>query len=149
MPSTAGKALRWALAVRACGGSFRFGFACKPDPSGFLTDRSGKLLRNYYSQDLAPRHQEAEPPTGGILFLLIRSQFDPYAPGVVGIEDRGEEYVTFVYTANLRLRMLLTKKHSYAMQVCPRLLDYDRCAGTLVYLHRSHLTFRFPIVTMT
>ena len=43
-----GEALRWALAVPDGGGSFRFDFAGKPDPSGLLTNRSGKLIRNYY-----------------------------------------------------------------------------------------------------
>lgn len=72
---------------------------------------------------------------GGILFLLVGSQFNPHAPGVIAIEHFGKQYVTFINTADLPLLILVTKKHLYAMQVCPRLFDYERNAGILVNLH--------------
>jgi hypothetical protein len=129
------------------GESFPFNFAGESDPSSFLTDRSGKLLRNDDAQDMAPGHQEADRPNGGIRFLLVRRQFDPDASGIVGIEDRGEQYVTFVNPANLRLRiLLLTKKHPYAMQVRPSPADYDRHTGIFVDLHCIDPAFLFRMV---
>jgi len=126
------------------GESFPLNFAGESDPSSFLTDRSGKLLRNDDAQDLAPWHQETDTPHGGIRFLLVRRQFDPNASGILGIEDCGEQYVALVNPASLGLRFLvLAKKHPYAMQVRPSPADYNRHTGIFIDLHCIDPAFLF------
>ena len=119
---------------------FALGFAGESDFPSFLTDRSGKFVRNNEGQYLAPRHQQAEPLHGWIFILALGGQFDPYPSRIIGIEHCREQDMTLVNPTNLRLRFLFrAKEHLHTMQVDPRPVDDNRYAGVLVDLHSIDL----------